>query len=66
MSATLSSTGTPSIFIHASEALHGDMGSINKNDIIIFYSNSGETKEILQLLPLAKIIKSKIISITEI
>ena len=64
MSATLSSTGTPSIFIHASEALHGDMGAINKNDIIIFYSNSGETKEILQLLPLVKIIKSKIISIT--
>ena len=64
MSATLSSTGTPSIFIHATEALHGDMGVINSNDVIIFYSNSGDTEEIVKLVPLLKVLKCKIISIT--
>ena len=53
-SATLSSTGTPSAFLHAAEALHGDMGLVTKSDVIIFYSNSGETKELLLLLPLLK------------
>jgi len=62
--ATLSSTGTPSIFIHATEALHGDMGVINSKDVIIIYSNSGETQEIIKLVPLLKIIKCKIIAIT--
>ena len=62
--ATLSSTGTPSIFIHATEALHGDMGVINTKDVIIIYSNSGETEEIIKLVPLLKIIKCKIIAIT--
>ena len=62
--ATLSSTGTPSIFIHATEALHGDMGVINSKDVIIIYSNSGETEEIIKLIPLLKIIKCKIIAIT--
>ncbi len=64
MSGTLSSTGTPSIFIHAAEALHGDMGAIKKNDVIIIYSKSGETNEIIKLLPLLKILKCPIISIT--
>tara|TARA_Y100000748_G_scaffold37845_1_gene27981 strand:+ start:1756 stop:2724 length:969 start_codon:yes stop_codon:yes gene_type:complete len=63
-SATLSSTGTPSIFVHASEALHGDMGVIRKTDIVIFYSNSGETKELLLLLPLLKLLKVPLITIT--
>ncbi len=64
MAATLSSTGTPSIFIHATEALHGDMGAIQSNDVIIIFSNSGETAEIIKLLPLLKILKCKIIAIT--
>nr|ADD96279.1 hypothetical protein [uncultured organism MedDCM-OCT-S08-C1481] len=51
-------------FIHATEALHGDMGVINSNDIIIFYSNSGDTEEIVKLVPLLKVLKCKIISIT--
>ena len=51
-SATFSSTGSPSIFLHAAEALHGDMGLVEKSDVVIFYSNSGETKELLLLLPL--------------
>ncbi len=63
-SATFSSTGTPSIFLHAAEALHGDMGVVSKSDIIIFYSNSGETKELLLLLPLFKLLKVPLITIT--
>tara|TARA_B100000953_G_C18016334_1_gene419419 strand:- start:572 stop:1540 length:969 start_codon:yes stop_codon:yes gene_type:complete len=62
--ATLSSTGTPSTFLHAADALHGDMGAITKNDIVIFYSNSGETKELMFILPLLKLLKLPIITIT--
>ena len=63
-SATFSSTGTPSLFLHAAEALHGDMGLVTKSDIVIFYSNSGETKELLLLLPLFKLLKIPLITIT--
>tara|TARA_B100001564_G_C20644595_1_gene673817 strand:- start:759 stop:1727 length:969 start_codon:yes stop_codon:yes gene_type:complete len=63
-SATFSSTGTPSIFLHATEALHGDMGLVTKSDVVIFYSNSGETKELLHLLPLFKVLKIPLITIT--
>ena len=63
-SATFSSTGTPSIFLHAAEALHGDMGLVTKSDIVIFYSNSGETKELLSLLPLLKLLKIPLITIS--
>ena len=62
--ATLSSTGTPSAFLHATEALHGDMGMIAKSDIVIFFSNSGETEELLLVIPLLKYLKIKILSIT--
>jgi len=62
--ATFSSTGTPALFLHATEALHGDMGVISKKDLIIFFSNSGETKELLTLLPLMKVLRISIISIT--
>ena len=54
ISATLSSTGTPSIFIHPTEAAHGDMGLINKKDIVLLISNSGETDEIINILPSLK------------
>ena len=62
--ATLSSTGTPSVFLHAAEALHGDIGLIGKLDLVICYSNSGETKELLLLLPLLKLLKITLITIT--
>ena len=62
--ATLSSTGTPSVFLHAAEALHGDIGLIGKLDIVICYSNSGETKELLLLLPLLKLLKITLITVT--
>ena len=64
MSGTLSSTGTPSVFIHAADALHGDIGAIKQNDVVIIYSNSGETNEIVKLLPLLKILKCPVISIS--
>ena len=51
---TLSSTGTPSVFLHPSEAQHGDLGILQSNDLLFLISNSGKTKEILELLPLAK------------
>ena len=54
ISATLSSTGTPSFFIHPTEAAHGDLGMINKEDSILIISNSGETAEIISILPALK------------
>ncbi len=62
--ATLNSTGTPSIFMHAADAIHGDIGIIQKNDIIICISNSGNTPEIKVLIPLLKIRGSKLIAFT--
>lgn len=64
ISATLASTGTPSFFLHPSEAFHGDLGMITKDDVIILISNSGETDEVLQLIPSLKSFGNKIISIT--
>ena len=64
ISATLSSTGTPSIFIHPTEAAHGDMGLINKKDIVLLISNSGETDEIINILASLKRHTKKIVSIS--
>ncbi len=55
MSATLASTGTPSFFIHPAEAFHGDLGMITPYDLLILISASGETDEILKLVPSLKI-----------
>jgi len=62
--ATLNSTGTPSIFMHAADAIHGDLGIVQKNDVIICISNSGNTPEIKVLVPLLKIRGSKLIAFT--
>ncbi|RYC53225.1 KpsF/GutQ family sugar-phosphate isomerase [Flagellimonas olearia] len=62
--ATLNSTGTPAIFMHAADAIHGDLGTIQENDIVICLSKSGNTPEIKALLPLIKIGKNKLIGIT--
>ena len=64
MAATLSSTGTSALFLHPADALHGDVGVIEKNDTVVIFSNSGETEEIIKLLPLLKILKCSLISIT--
>ena len=52
MATTLSSTGTPAIFLHPSEAQHGDLGVFQQNDILLAISNSGKTREIVELLTL--------------
>ena len=65
ISATLSSTGTPSFFIHPAEALHGDLGMIEKKDAILAISKSGESKEICDLIPAIKLRKIPLYSITE-
>lgn len=64
IAATLSSTGTPALFLHAGDANHGDMGMINKGDVVIAISNSGETEEMLKFVPLLKRLGVKVISIT--
>jgi len=62
--ATLNSTGTPSIFMHAADAIHGDLGTIQENDTVICISKSGNTPEIKVLVPLIKTRGNKIIAIT--
>lgn len=64
ISATLSSLGTPSIWLHSAEAIHGDLGRVTKDDIVIALSNSGETEETKSLIPTLKKIGAKIIAIT--
>lgn len=64
VSATLSSTGSASSFINAGEALHGDIGGINKNDAVIIFSHSGETEEIIALIPFLKSVGCTFFSIT--
>ena len=64
IASTLSSTGTPSFFMHPGEASHGDLGMITEKDIVIFLSNSGESQELILLVPLIRRIGAKIISIT--
>ena len=63
-SATLASTGTPSLFLHTAEAIHGDLGKVIADDTVIIISNSGAGEEIKQLLPLLKKIGSKMIALT--
>ncbi len=54
ISATLASTGTPSFFMHPAEAIHGDLGMLTQDDILLAISNSGETQEIIKIIPLVK------------
>lgn len=62
--ATLNSTGTPAVFMHAADAIHGDLGTIQKDDIVICISKSGNTPEIKVLVPLIKSFKNKLIALT--
>src|SRR5256886_7383574 len=64
VSATLASTGTPSFFLHPAEAIHGDLGMIVRGDIVLAISNSGETEELLRLLPSVKRIGAELVAIT--
>lgn len=64
LAATLASTGTPSYFVHASEAAHGDLGMITREDVVIAISNSGKSEELLTIVPLVKRQGGKVIAIT--
>ncbi|MEE4185531.1 MAG: KpsF/GutQ family sugar-phosphate isomerase [Gammaproteobacteria bacterium] len=64
IAATLASTGTPAFFVHPAEASHGDLGMITRSDVVIALSNSGETTELLTLLPLLKRLGIQLISMT--
>jgi arabinose-5-phosphate isomerase len=64
IAATLASTGTPSFFVHAAEASHGDIGMITRDDVLLAISNSGETDEVLMLIPHASRLGVPIISLT--
>ena len=64
IASTLSSTGTPAIFLHPSEGMHGDLGIIARGDVMVAVSNSGETEEILNLLPLVRRMGNKLIAFT--
>ncbi len=63
VSATLASTGTPSFFLHPSEGLHGDIGMVTGEDIVLAFSNSGDTAELIGLLPALKRIGARIIAL---
>ena len=62
--ATLNSTGTPAVFMHAADAIHGDLGIVQKDDVVICISKSGSTPEIKVLIPLIKDSKNKIVAMT--
>jgi len=64
IAATLASTGTPAFFVHPGEASHGDLGMITKGDVVLTISNSGETSEVLAIIPVIKRIGAKLISMT--
>lgn len=64
IASTLASTGTPAFFLHPAEALHGDLGMIIRGDVVIAISNSGETEEVLRILPIVKRIGAELIAMT--
>jgi arabinose-5-phosphate isomerase len=64
ISSTLASTGTPALFVHPAEAAHGDLGMITENDAFIAISNSGETSELMAIVPLVKRMGAKLIAMT--
>jgi arabinose-5-phosphate isomerase len=64
IAATLTSTGTPALFLHPAEAIHGDLGVIQSEDVVVALSNSGETDELLQLLETIRRLGAKLIAIT--
>lgn len=64
ITATLASTGTPSFFMHPTEAIHGDLGMLVRGDVVLAISNSGETEELVRLLPSIKRVGAEIVAIT--
>lgn len=64
MAATLASTGTPALFVHAGEAIHGDLGMVTADDVVVAISNSGESQELSTILPLLKRLGVRVIAMT--
>jgi len=64
LTATLASTGTPSHFLHPAEAVHGDLGRLSKNDIVLMFSQSGETEEVVRILPSLNAMNIPLIAVT--
>lgn len=65
VSATLASTGTPSIYLHPAEAIHGDLGRVEEGDLLLAFSKSGETGEVLEMLPHVKMASVPVVGITQ-
>ncbi len=63
IASTMASTGTPAFFLHPGEAIHGDLGMIMKGDVVIAISNSGETEELIRILPVVKRLGARLISV---
>jgi len=63
IASTMASTGTPAFFLHPGEAIHGDLGMIMKGDVVIAISNSGETEEVIRILPVIKRLGARLISV---
>lgn len=64
IAATLTSTGTPAVFLHPADALHGDVGNVQKKEVVLALSNSGETRELIELLPHIRLLGAKIVAVT--
>lgn len=64
IAATLASTGTPALFVHPAEAAHGDLGMVTENDVFVAISNSGETTELMAIVPIIKRMGAKLIAMT--
>ncbi len=64
IAATFASTGTPSLFLHPAEAIHGDLGMVRRGNVVLLLSNSGETEEILRLLPALRRLDARLIALT--
>ena len=65
VSATLASTGTPSIFLHPAEAIHGDLGRVDRGDLLLAFSKSGETEEVLRLMAPVKAVGVPVVAVTQ-
>ncbi|MEW6325361.1 MAG: KpsF/GutQ family sugar-phosphate isomerase, partial [Nitrospirota bacterium] len=64
IAATLASTGTPALFLHAAEGTHGDLGMLSRRDVVVALSNSGETEELVKILPMVKRLQAPLICLT--
>lgn len=63
IAATLASTGTPALFLHPAEAIHGDLGMVRRGDVVLLISNSGETEEIIRLLPALNRLQARLVAL---